>query len=144
MPNENVNVTTTNTFLDKTTPITMDDLKSQFQADDFSAAESGYDLTRQPTEKQKLYQRVKTLFDQAWENELKKLRGKSGKNYGADYPLKALEKSESELVAGTVMKITENPELHDKYMNAGTKAMMSRVNEIATEYEGREEETGVA
>ena len=124
---------TTGTLLDKTTPITMDDLKNQFQSDDFSAAESGYDLTRQPVEKQNLYQRVRRLFEEAWEKEVKKLGGKSRKNYGADYPLKVLEESESNLVAGIVMRIMDDPELLDQYMDAGTKAMLSRAEEAAAE-----------
>ena len=99
----------TGTLLDQTTPITMDDLKRQFQSDDFSSADSGYDLTRQPAEKQSLFMHVKQLFIEAWEKELKKIGYRGGKNYGADYPLKVLEDSESNLVAGIVMRIMDDP-----------------------------------
>ena len=115
----------TGTLLDQTTPITMDDLKRQFQSDDFSAADSGYDLTRQPAEKQSLFMHVKQLFIEAWEKELKKNGYRGGKNYGANYPLKVLEDSESNLVAGIVMRIMDDPELLDQYMDAGTEAMLS-------------------
>lgn len=134
----------TGTLLDQTTPITMDDLKRQFQSDDFSAANSGVDVSRLPPEKEKLYVRAKRIFSETWERELKKLGGKNGKNKDADYPLKVLEESESDLVTGTVIQIMENPELCDKYMDAGTKAMMSRADEVAEEYKGRENEPGVA
>ena len=143
MQNENPNAKN-KTLLDQTTPITMDDLKRQFQADDFSAAVSGLDASRLPPEKEKTYVRAKRIFSETWERELKKLGGKNGKNRGADYPLKVLEESESDLVAGTVLQIMENPELKDKYMDAGTKAMMSRADEVAEEYKGRENEPGVA
>ena len=143
MQNENPNAKN-KTLLDQTTPITMDDLKRQFQSDDFSAAVSGLDASRLPPEKEKLYVRAKRIFSETWERELKKLGGKNGKNRGADYPLKVLEESESDLVAGTVIQIMENPELKDKYMDAGTKAMMSRADEVAEEYKGRENEPGVA
>ena len=61
----------TGTLLDQTTPITMDDLKRQFQSDDFSAAESGYDLAHQPAEKQNLFMHIKQIFKEAWVRELK-------------------------------------------------------------------------
>ena len=99
----------TGTLLDQTTPITMDDLKRQFQSDDFSAADSGLDVSRLPPEKEKLYVRAKRIFSETWEREVKKLGGKNGKNRGADYPLKVLEESESDLVAGTVIQIMESP-----------------------------------
>ena len=134
----------TGTLLDQTTPITMDDLKHQFQSDDFSTAESGYDLAHQPAEKQSLYIHVKQLFIEAWEKELKKLGYRGGKNYGADYPLKVLEESESNLVAGVVMRIMDDPELLDQYMDAGTEAMLSRAEEVAVETEAHEEKTVAA
>ncbi len=143
MQNENPN-TKNKTLLDQTTPITMEDLKRQFQTNDFSAAVSGLNASRLPPEKEKLYVRAKRIFSETWEREVKKLGGKNGKNRGADYPLKVLEESESDLVAGTVLQIMENPELKDKYMDAGTKAMMSRADEVAEEYKGRENEPGVA
>ena len=68
----------TGTLLDQTTPITMDDLKRQFQSDDFSAAVSGLDASRLPREKEKLYVRAKRIFSETWERELKKLGGKNG------------------------------------------------------------------
>ncbi len=134
----------TGTLLDKTDPITMDDLKRQFQSDDFSAADSGYDLTRQPAEKQSLYMHVKQLFIEAWEKELKKIGYRGGKNYCADYPLKVLEDSESNLVAGIVMRIMDDPELLDQYMDAGTEAILSRAEEVAVEAVAHEEKTVAA
>lgn len=134
----------TETLLDQTTPISMDDLKRQFQSDDFSAADSGYDLTRQPAEKQSLFMHIKQIFKEAWERELKKLGGKNVKNYSVDYPLKVLEESESNLVAGVVMRIMDDPELLDQYMDAGTEAMLSRAEEVAAESVGSEDELIVA
>ena len=134
----------TGTLLDQTTPITMDDLKRQFQSDDFSAAVSGLDASRLPPEKEKLYVRAKRIFSETWERELKKLGGKNGKNRGADYPLKVLEESESDLVAGTVIQIMEQPELCDKYMDAGTEAILSRAEEVAVETVAHEEKTVAA
>lgn len=134
----------TGTLLDKTDPITMDDLKRQFQSDDFSAADSGYDLTHQPAEKQNLFMHIKQIFKEAWVRELKKLGGKNVKNYGANYPLKVLEDSESNLVAGVVMRIMEDPDLCDKYMDAGTEAILSRAEEIAVEAVAHEEKTVAA
>ena len=52
----------TGTLLDKTAPITMDDLKRQFQSDDFSAADSGYDLTRQPADTEAVKTTVRTIL----------------------------------------------------------------------------------
>ena len=134
----------TGTLLDQTTPITMDDLKRQFQSDDFSAAESGYDLAHQPAEKQNLFMHVKQIFKEAWVRELKKLGGKNVKTYGANYPLKVLEDSESNLVAGIVMRIMDDPELLDQYMDAGTEAMLSRAEEVAVEAVAHEEKTVAA
>ena len=134
----------TGTLLDQTTPITMDDLKRQFQSDDFSAAESGYDLAHQPAEKQNLFMHIKQIFKEAWVRELKKLGGKNVKNYGANYPLKVLEDSESNLVAGVVMRIMDDPELLDQYMDAGTEAMLSRAEEVAVEAVAHEEKAVAA
>jgi len=87
---------------------------------------------------------VKQLFVEAWEKELKKLGYRGGKNFGADYPLKVLEDSESNFVAGVVMRIMDDPELLDQYMDAGTTAMLSRAEEVAVETVAHEEKTVAA
>ena len=129
---ENANALT-GTLLEKPGTPTVDEMKEFFQANDYSAAVSGFDASHMTPEEEQVYVLVKKTFDEAWEKELTKLGGKSGKNVGANYPPKVLQRAESELITGIIMQIAENPELFEAYMNGGTDILMSKMEEAVTE-----------
>ncbi len=129
---ENANAFT-GTLLEKPGTPTVDEMKEFFQANDYSAAVSGFDASHMTPEEEQFFVLVKKTFDEAWEKELARLGGKTGKNAGTNYPPKVLQNAESELITGIIMQIAENPELFEAYMNAGTDILMSKMEEAVTE-----------
>lgn len=96
-------------LLDKTSPITLDDLKDQFRLSDWSAATSSYNVARADAEHAKIYTMVREYFNAFWAKKLKDIGHKHPlRSYSNDYPIRLLEKSEGSYIAGTVMEIIED------------------------------------
>ena len=95
-----------NTLLDRNEPITMDGLRTHFRKHDFSAQTSGYKFKNASNEKNQMYLKAKGIFRTFWEKQMKVLCKKGSlKNFSADAPIRCLEESEENLVAGTVMEL---------------------------------------
>ena len=96
-------------LLDKTPPITLDDLRDQFQHSDWSASTSPYNVARADAEHAKVYTTVREYFNEFWAKKLKDDGYKHPlRNYSDNYPIKLLEKTEGDYIAGTIMEIIED------------------------------------
>lgn len=112
------------TLLDKTSPITLDDLKDQFLRSDWSASTSPYNVARADAEHAKIYTMVREYFNAAWTEKLKDSGYKHPlRNYSGDYPIKLLEKSEGDYITGTIMEIMEDDTALDNIFETFFTAM---------------------
>lgn len=98
-----------NTILPDDEPISLAVLKARFRANDFSAMTSGYKFKTASSEKNRLYIKAKDFFRCFWNQQMKKLCNKGSlRNFSKDAPIRCLEESEEQLVAGTVMELLAN------------------------------------
>ena len=96
----------TNTaLLEKESPITLDDLKANFRANDFSAYSSGFGDKAESIERTERFEKIRECFEAAWNDQLKVLTGKTMQNFSEHSAVGSLEKSEGNLIAGTLVDI---------------------------------------
>ena len=100
-----------NGLFDSDEPLTLQRLQEYFQAHDFSTQTSGYKPQKATDEQNQMYLRAKRIFLTFWEQQMKNLCNKGSlKNYSSDSPIRCLEESEENLVAGTVMELLAREE----------------------------------
>lgn len=96
-------------LLDKPSPITLNDLKDQFRHSDWSASTSPYNVASADAEHAKIYTMVREYFYEFWAKKLKDNGYKHPlRSYSDNYPVRLLEKSEGDYIAGTIMEIIED------------------------------------
>lgn len=111
-------------LLDKTSPITLDDLKDQFQRSDWSASTLLYNVASADAEHAKVYTMVREYFNEFWAKNLKDNGHKHPlRSYSDNYPIRLLEKSEGSYIAGTIMEIIEDDTTLDNVFNIFFTAM---------------------
>lgn len=122
-------------LLDKTSPITPDDLKDQFHRDDWSVSTSPYDVARADAEHAKIYTMVREYFNEFWAKKLKDSGYKHPlRSYSDNYPIRLLEKSEGSYIAGTIMEIIEDDTTLDNVFNIFFTAMSEQVSKELEAY----------
>ncbi|NLA87131.1 MAG: hypothetical protein GX847_07610 [Clostridiales bacterium] len=102
------------TLLDLDRVPTLDELRTYFKENDFSAATYiDVDYEKMDSESVEALEYIKGLMDEKWELLSREMGLKSGSSYyGKDNPLIAIRDNMENLVAGGVMKLlTEKPEL---------------------------------
>lgn len=105
-------------LLDKTSPITLDDLKDQFRRSDWSASTSPYNVASADAEHAKIYTMAREYFNEFWSKKLKDNGYKHPlHSYSENYPIRLLEKSEGDYIAGTIMEIIEDDTTLDNVFN---------------------------
>ena len=111
-------------LLDKPSPITLDDLKDQFRHSDWSASTSPYNVARADAEHAKVYTLVREYFNEFWTKKLKDNGHKHPlRSYSDNYPIRLLEKSEGDYIAGTIMEIIEDDTALDNVFDIFFTAM---------------------
>jgi len=81
-------------LLDKTSPITLDDLKDQFQRSDWSASTSSYNVASADAEHARVYTMVREYFNEFWAKNLKDNGHKHPlRSYSDNYPIRLLKKA---------------------------------------------------
>ena len=110
-------------LLEKEGPITLDDLKSNFRANDFSAYSSGFGDKHESVERTERFQKIREYFEAAWSDQLKVLTGKSMQNFTEHSAVGSLEKSEGNLVAGTLVDVLENEQQAEMLLELGLQVL---------------------
>ena len=110
-------------FLEKEGPITLDDLKANFRANDFSAYSSGFSDKHESVERTERFQKIREYFEAAWSDQLKVLTGKSMQNFTEHSAVGSLEKSEGNLVAGTLVDVLENEQQAEMLLELGLQVL---------------------
>lgn len=114
---------TDKSLLAKERPITLDDLKAIFQANDFSAYSSGFGDKNESVERTERFQKIREYFEAAWSDQLKVLTGKSMQNFTEHSAVGSLEKSEGNLIAGTLVDALENEQQTEMMLDLGLQVL---------------------
>ena len=107
------------TLLEKEGPVTLEDLRANFRAHDFSAMSSGYDKEHESSQRNTRFKRIVKCFKKAWREQMKEMTGKNMVNFAPSSPVGCMELSESELVAGTLVDIMEDEARLDQLFEIG-------------------------
>ena len=107
------------TLLEKEGPVTLEDLRANFRAHDFSAMSSGYDKEHESSQRNTRFKRIVKCFKKAWREQMKEMTGKNMVNFAPSSPVGCMELSESELVAGTLVDIMEDEAWLDQLFEIG-------------------------
>lgn len=124
------------TLLDGTEPLSLERLRGYFLAHDFSTQTAGYKFKNAPSEKNQMYLKAKGIFRTFWEKQMKKLCNKGSlRNFTKDAPIRCLEESEENLVAGTVMELMHKEDhcitLMDQILTSMQGPMNSEIEKFA-------------
>ena len=110
-------------LLEKDGPITLEDLKVRFQANDFSSQSSGFGDQTESGLRNERFMVIRNHFKVAWRQQMKELTGKSMQNFSATSPIGCLEKSEAALVAGTLVDLMEDEQRTDSLLEQGLQIL---------------------
>ena len=114
---------TNTSLLEKESPITLDDLKANFRANDFSAYSSGFGDKEKSVERNARYAMIRKHFKRVWYEQLKTMQSKALPYFSDVSPIGCLERSESSLVAGTVVNIMEDEQQTQRLLDVGLQVL---------------------
>ena len=87
-------------------PITDEELKAIFRANDYTTYVPKYDARTATTEENRIHSRAKALFYKSWCGQLRGMSGKASlKNFSRDYPVKLLELTDENIIAEQVVNV---------------------------------------
>ena len=110
-------------LLEKEGPITLEDLKANFRANDFSAYSSGFGDKEESDERNERFKKIRGYFEVAWNQELKALTGKTMQNFSEHSAIGSLEKSEGNFIAGTLVDVLENETQMEALLDIGLQVL---------------------
>ena len=110
-------------LLEKEGPITLEDLKANFRANDFSAYSSGFGDKEESDERNERFKKIRGYFEVAWNQELKALTGKTMQNFSEHSAIGSLEKSERNFIAGTLVDVMEIEEQMEALLDIGLQVL---------------------
>ena len=123
------------TLLLSDTPLSMAQLRAQFLAHDFSTQTSGYKFNNAPSQRNQMYLKAKELFRTSWEQQMKPFCKKGSlRNFTVHSPIRCLEESEEQLVAGTVMELMQNEDHCIALMDQVLDSMQEPINAEIEKY----------
>lgn len=117
------------TLLEKEGPVTLEDLRTNFRAHDFSAMSSGYDKEHESSQRNARFKRIVKCFKKAWREQMKEMTGKNMSNFAPSSPVGCMELSESELVAGALVDIMEDEARLDQLLEIGLTVLRQPLEE---------------
>lgn len=98
---------------------TVEELKTYFQANDFTAYVSGMAVKRLAPSEERTYAKIKKCFSDYWSSSLKSLDIKQfGKDYSSDSPITVLENADSNIIISKVLEIQRNDALAEQYYDS--------------------------
>ena len=87
-------------------PITDEELKAIFRANDYTTYVPKFDARTATAEENKVHSRAKALFYKSWCGQLRGMGGKASlKNFSNDYPVKLLEQADENIIAEQVVNV---------------------------------------
>ena len=87
-------------------PITDEELKAIFRANDYTTYVPKYDARTATAEENKVHSRAKDLFYKSWCGQFVGMGGKASlKNFSKDYPVKLLEQTDENIIAEQVVNV---------------------------------------
>lgn len=87
-------------------PITDEELKAIFRANDYTTYVPKFDARTATAEENKVHSRAKALFYKSWCGQLRGMGGKASlKNFSKDYPVKLLEQTDENIIAEQVVEV---------------------------------------
>ena len=98
-------------------PITNEELKAIFRANDYTTYVPKYDARTATAEENKVHSRAKELFYKSWCGQLRSMGGKASlKNFSKDYPVKLLEQTDENIIAEQAVEVlNEESKLQDVF-----------------------------
>ena len=117
-------------LLEEGTELSLEALKANFRANDFSTAVSRYDSDHASSQDNRFYERLQKHFSKVWNAQMMQLSKKGSlSNYSSNHPVRCLEEAEAKLVAGTVMEILDNENLCRSIIEATLTSMEDSIME---------------
>ena len=90
-------------------PITDEELKAIFRANDYTTYVPKFDARTATAEENKVHSRAKDLFYKSWCGQLVGMGGKASlKNFSKDYPVKLLEQTDENIIAEQVVGVLKD------------------------------------
>ena len=122
-------------LLEDDADLSLEALQAYFQANDFSAAVSGYDSDRANSQDNHFYKRLQEHFAKVWNQQMGQLTSrKSLRNFSSNHPVRRLEESEAKLVSGMVMEILDDEQLCQAIMEATLVSMEDSIMDEIQRY----------
>ena len=119
-------------LLEKDEVPTIEELKAFFRGHDFSTQVSSYDPSVATKEQNQIYVEAKKFFRKSWNEQMKLLTGKGSLvDFTSNAPVRCLEESNENLIAGTVMEILSDETLFDSIIDS---VLESFEDDIAFEF----------
>lgn len=118
-------------------PITEEELKAIFRANDYTTYVPKYDARMATAEENKVHSRAKALFYKSWCGQLRGMGGKASlKNFSKDYPVKLLEQTDENIVAEQVVEVLNDEsklqDVFEVFFTAMEKPLEDALSEQAT------------
>ena len=110
-------------LLEKEGPVTLEDLKANFLENDFSTYSSGFNDKYESVQRTQRFEKIREYFETAWNEQLKVLTGKSMQNFTEHSAVGSLEKSEGNLIAGTLVDVLENEQQTEILLDIGLQVL---------------------
>ena len=118
------------TLLDLGRAPTVEEMKAYFQKHDYTTARSPFDVSKANERQSRAYLKARDYFRQVWCKNMKKMGGKGSlKNFTVDYPVRALEKANEELIVGGVVEILENEALYEQILSLWFDSMEAPITQ---------------
>lgn len=126
-------------LLNKEGPITIEDLREHFRLNDFSAMSSGYNKGKESDAHNTLFNKIVAHFKKAWRGQVHEMTGKYLSVFSSSSPVGCMEKSEAELIAGTLVNVIDDETKLDQLFDIGLtvlrKPIEAELEKLAQEQE---------
>lgn len=118
-------------------PITDEELKAIFRANDYTTYVPKYDASKRTAAENNIHSRAKALFYKAWRGQLRGMGGKASlNNFSKDYPVKLLEQTDENIIAEQVVEVLNDESklqsLFEVFFTAMEKPLEDALSEQTT------------
>lgn len=120
-------------LLEKVGVPTLDELRENFQKNDFTSTAARVNKKTASPDELRLYNQIDQAFTDAWNNALNS--NVNWKNYSEDHPILHLKNADLEVIADAILKIDSHENIRENVMGVDFAVIRKRVeNRIMEEY----------